>query len=43
MTKQNELATLSIPNHHETAKGTVRTLIRAAGLTVPEFVDTLHK
>jgi len=43
MTKQNELTTLSIPDHRETAKGTLRTLIRAAGLTVAEFVDTLRK
>ena len=31
-------ATLSVPNHHEVAKGTLRSLIRDAGLTVAEFV-----
>jgi hypothetical protein len=40
MTKKGEPATLSIPDHREIAKGTLRSLIRAAGLTVPEFVDT---
>lgn len=28
---------LSIPNHRELAKGTLRSLIRQAGLTVEEF------
>jgi predicted RNA binding protein YcfA (HicA-like mRNA interferase family) len=32
---------LSVPNHRKLAKGTFRTLIRAAGLTVDEFVDLL--
>ena len=31
-------ATLSVPDHKEVAKGTLRSLIRDAGLTVPEFV-----
>ncbi len=38
MTKDNEPVTLSIPDHREVAKGTLRSLIRAAGLTVEEFV-----
>lgn len=33
--------TLSIPDHKEVAKGTLRSLIRAAGLTVDEFVSVL--
>jgi predicted RNA binding protein YcfA (HicA-like mRNA interferase family) len=32
---------LSVPNHRELAKRTFRALIRAAGLTVGEFVDLL--
>ena len=32
---------LSVPNHKELAKGTLRTLIREAGLTVEEFVRLL--
>ena len=31
-------ATLSVPNHQEVAKGTLRSLIRAAGLRKEEFV-----
>ncbi len=32
---------LSVPNHRELAKGTLRTLIREAGLTVEEFTRFL--
>lgn len=38
MVKENEMSTLSIPDHREVAKGTLRSLIRAAGLTVSEFI-----
>ena len=38
MVKEGENVTLSIPDHKEVAKGTLRSLIRAAGLTVAEFV-----
>lgn len=38
MVKEGETATLSVPDHREVAKGTLRSLIRAAGLTVAEFV-----
>ena len=38
MVKEGEMATLSVPNHKEVAKGTLRSLIRAAGLTVDEFL-----
>jgi predicted RNA binding protein YcfA (HicA-like mRNA interferase family) len=37
MTKSGETITLSIPDHKEVAKGTLRSLIRAANLTVDEF------
>ena len=37
MTKEGEMATLSVPHHKEVAKGTLRSLIRSAGLTVDEF------
>ena len=37
LVKAGENATLSVPDHKEVAKGTLRSLIRAAGLTVPEF------
>jgi predicted RNA binding protein YcfA (HicA-like mRNA interferase family) len=32
---------LSVPNHKELAKGTLRALIREAGLTVDEFIAQL--
>lgn len=32
---------LSVPNHRELAKGTLRGLIRDAGLTVDEFASLL--
>lgn len=32
---------LTIPDHRELAKGTLRSLIRAAGLTVDEFMALL--
>ena len=37
MTKEGEIATLSVPDHREVAKGTLRSLIRSAGLTLDEF------
>ncbi len=41
MVKEGEMATLSVPDHREVAKGTLRSLIRASGLTVQEFVSAL--
>jgi predicted RNA binding protein YcfA (HicA-like mRNA interferase family) len=37
MTKQGEIITLSVPNHREVARGTLRSLIRSANLTIEEF------
>ena len=34
-------ATLSVPDHRQVAKGTLRSLIRQAGLTVDEFVAAI--
>ncbi len=41
LTKPGNIVTLSIPDHKEVAKGTLRSLIRAANLTVDEFVAAL--
>lgn len=41
LTKDGEMASLSVPNHREVAKGTLRSLIRAANLTVDEFVKAI--
>jgi predicted RNA binding protein YcfA (HicA-like mRNA interferase family) len=37
LTKSGEIVTLSVPDHREVARGTLRSLIRAANLTVDEF------
>lgn len=39
--KPGEFVTLSVPDHKEIARGTLRSLIRAASLTVEQFVDVL--
>ena len=41
MTKEDHIATLSIPNHSEVAKGTLRSLIRAANLSVDGFIQNI--
>jgi len=41
LVKDGEIATLSVPDHKEVAKGTPRSLIRTAGLTVEEFCEQL--
>lgn len=38
LVKDNHTATLSVPDHKEVAKGTLRSLIRAAGITVDQFL-----
>lgn len=38
MVKTGHLASLSVPDHKTVARGTLRTLIRAADLTVDEFM-----
>jgi predicted RNA binding protein YcfA (HicA-like mRNA interferase family) len=41
MTEDGEMATFSVPNHKEVARGTLRSLIRDANLTVDEFVAAI--
>lgn len=43
MIREDEPATLSIPDHAEVARGTLRALIRMAGLTVPEFLAVVGR
>ena len=38
LTKPGEPATLSVPDHKEVARGTLRSLLRSANLTTNEFV-----
>jgi predicted RNA binding protein YcfA (HicA-like mRNA interferase family) len=39
MTKQGHIATLSVPDHPEVARGTLRSLIAKAGISVEEFLE----
>ncbi|MEA2087374.1 MAG: hypothetical protein U9O91_04685 [Candidatus Caldatribacteriota bacterium] len=39
--KEGCIATLFVPDHHEVARGTLRTLIARAGLTIEEFLNVL--
>ena len=41
LVKEGENTTLSVPDHKELAKGTLRSLIRSAGITVQEFTGEL--
>ncbi len=42
-TKPGSIVSLSVPNHRELAPGTLRKLIRVAGLTVEEFRAALER
>lgn len=41
MIKSGSIATLSIPDHPEVARGTLRSLILKSGCTLEEFLDAL--
>lgn len=43
MTREGSMATLAIPDHKEVAKGTLRSLIRAAEMTVQEFLAAYER
>ena len=43
LTKPGHLASLSVPNHAEVARGTLRALITKAAITVEQFVGALDK
>jgi predicted RNA binding protein YcfA (HicA-like mRNA interferase family) len=43
LVKEGSWATLSVPDHRELAPGTLRSLIRASGLTVGEFVALIER
>ncbi len=42
LAKAGHPATLSVPDHREIARGTLRTLIRRAGLTPEQFLEARH-
>ncbi len=41
LTKPGHIATLSVPDHPQVARGTLRSLIAKAGVSVEEFLETL--
>ena len=43
LVKDGNWATLSVPDHREIAPGTLRSLIRASGLTVEAFIALTKK
>ncbi|HDQ99151.1 MAG TPA: type II toxin-antitoxin system HicA family toxin [candidate division WOR-3 bacterium] len=43
MTREGHIASLSIPDHPEVARGTLRSLVARAGLTVGEFIAALER
>lgn len=43
LVKDGHWATLSVPDHREVAPGTLRSLVRASGMTVDEFVELAGK
>ena len=42
LTKPGHIATLSVPNHPQVARGTLRSLIAKAGLTLEEFLEAVR-
>ena len=43
LTKKGHIATLSVPNHPEVARGTLRSLMARADITLEEFLKALEK
>jgi predicted RNA binding protein YcfA (HicA-like mRNA interferase family) len=43
LVKDGHNATLSVPDHREVARGTLRSLIRASGLAADDFVTAIRK
>jgi predicted RNA binding protein YcfA (HicA-like mRNA interferase family) len=43
MTKAGSMATLSIPEHLHVARGTLRSLIDKAGITLEAFLDAANR
>ena len=41
--EEGTMATLSVPDHREVAKGTLRSLIRASGMTTEVFVALVDR
>ena len=42
MTKEGHIATLSIPDYQQVARGTLRSLIQKSGLTIEQFLEAIQ-
>ena len=43
MTRTGSIATLSIPDHFEVARGTLRSLIGKSGINIEDFLNAINK
>jgi predicted RNA binding protein YcfA (HicA-like mRNA interferase family) len=43
LTKPGHVATLSVPDHPQVARGALRTLIARAGITLEVFLEALNR
>jgi predicted RNA binding protein YcfA (HicA-like mRNA interferase family) len=43
MVKKGEIVSLSVPKHTEVAKGTLRSLLRNAGISIDDYHEALKK
>jgi predicted RNA binding protein YcfA (HicA-like mRNA interferase family) len=43
LVRQGHSATLSVPDHREVARGTLRSLIRQSSVTVAEFIAAVKR
>lgn len=43
LTKEGHIATLSVPNHPEVARGSLRSLVARAGITIEKILDALRE
>jgi len=43
LTKTGHIATLSVPDHPQVARGTLRSLIARAGVTIEDFLKALNE
>jgi predicted RNA binding protein YcfA (HicA-like mRNA interferase family) len=43
LTKPGNIATLSVPDHQQVARGTLRSLVARAGLTIDEFLAAIEQ
>ncbi|MGH6630905.1 MAG: type II toxin-antitoxin system HicA family toxin [Burkholderiales bacterium] len=43
LTKPGHIATLSVPDHDQVARGTLRSLLSKAGIPVEEFLEALQR